>query len=147
MLIKDGFTVNASVEAVWAFLHDITRVSACVPGAEAVEEVEPDIYRGTLKARVGAVRAAFGGQVTIVERVTPERLVASVKAEDRALGSSVTATFTGQLTLVEAGTRLDYEVDVALRGRLAQVGFAVVQQTARKMTAEFARCLQEALSE
>ncbi len=59
MLIKDKFTVNAPVETVWAFIHDIPRVSACIPGAEAVEEVEPDVYRGKLKARVGVVKAAF----------------------------------------------------------------------------------------
>ncbi|MFQ5611080.1 MAG: CoxG family protein [Anaerolineae bacterium] len=146
MLIKNNFTVEAPPEAVWAFLLDIPRVSACVPGAEGVEEIEPDVFRGKLTSRVGAVRAAFAGQVTVVERVAPERLVASFQAEDRALASSVGGTFTSRLTPVEGGTQLDYEVDVALRGRLAQIGFAAVQQTARSMTARFARCLQEALS-
>jgi len=70
-----------------------------------------------------------------------------VEGEDRSLASRVKATFTGTLTQVEAGTQLDYAVDLAIRGRLAQFGFPVVQATAKKMTAEFARCLQEALSE
>jgi carbon monoxide dehydrogenase subunit G len=147
MLIKDAFTVNAPVETVWAFIHDIPRISACVPGAEAVEEVEPDVYRGKLKARVGAVKAAFDGQATVLERITPERLSASLKAEDRTLASSVTGTFTAQLTPVEASTQIDYEMKLAIRGRLATVGFTVVQQTAKKMTAEFVRSLQEALSD
>jgi carbon monoxide dehydrogenase subunit G len=37
-------------------------------------------------------------------------------------------------------------MDVALRGRLAQFGLAVVQATAKKMTAEFANCLNEVLA-
>lgn len=147
MVIKGRLTVDAPLETVWAFLQDTPRVSACMPGAEGVEEVEPDVFRGKLKARVGAVAAAFEGQVKITERVAPERIVASVKADDRALASSVTGTFVCQLKPLEAGTQLDYEVDVAIRGRLAQIGFAVVQATARKMTAQFADCLQEALSE
>jgi uncharacterized protein len=146
MIIKDTFTVGAPVETVWAFLHDIPRVSACMPGAEQVKEVETDVYQGRLTSKVGAVRAAFVGRVSIVERVAQERLVASVKADDRALASSVSGTFSCQLAPVEGGTRLDYEVDVAIRGRLAQIGFTAVQQTAKRMTAEFARCLQEALS-
>lgn len=60
--------------------------------------------------------------------------------------SRVKATFTGTLTPMESGTRLDYEVDLALRGRLAQFGFTVVRATAKKMTADFAQCLQKAVT-
>jgi carbon monoxide dehydrogenase subunit G len=147
MLIKDGFVVNAPVETVWAFLHDIPRLSACVPGVEEVQEIEPDVYQGRLKVKVGPLTAAFGGCVTIVERVAPELLAARVEGEDRSSASFVKATFSGRLTPVETGTQLEYEMDLALRGRLAQFGLTVVQGTAKKMTAEFARRLQEALAE
>ena len=147
MVIKGALTVDAPVEAVWAFLQDTPRVSTCMPGVEEVEEVEPNLYRGRLRVKVGPLAASFGGRVTIVERAAPERMVAQVEGEDRSLASRVKATFTGTLTQVEAGTQLDYAVDLAIRGRLAQFGFPVVQATAKKMTAEFARCLQEALSE
>jgi carbon monoxide dehydrogenase subunit G len=100
-----------------------------------------------LKSKVGAVRAAFTGQATITEREPPERLAASFKADDRALASSVTGTFTVQLTAVEAGTQVDYDIDVAMRGRLAQIGFTAVQQTAKRLTAEFVKCLQAELTE
>jgi carbon monoxide dehydrogenase subunit G len=147
MLIKDGFTVEATPEAVWTFILDIPRVSGCVPGATDVKETEPNVYQGKLQARVGAVKAAFSGQATLEEQVAPERLSASFKADDRALASSVTGTFIVRLTPVEAGTQVEYEIDVAMRGRLAQIGFAAVQQTAKRMTAEFVRCLQAALTE
>jgi carbon monoxide dehydrogenase subunit G len=147
MLIKDGFVVNAPVETVWAFLHDIPRLSACVPGVEEVQEIEPDVYQGRLRVKVGPLTAAFGGCVTIVERVAPELLAARVEGEDRSSASFVKATFSGRLTPVETGTQLDYEMDLALRGRLAQFGLTVVQGTAKKMTAEFAKRLQEALAE
>jgi carbon monoxide dehydrogenase subunit G len=146
MLIKDNFVVTAPVEVVWAFFQDMPRVSMCMPGADSVEEVEPNKYRGKLKAKVGAIRASFSGEVVITDQVAPELLKASIKAEDRSLASLVTGTFTSQLTPVESGTQVDYEVDVALRGRLATVGFASVQQVARRMTTQFASCLQEALS-
>lgn len=147
MLIKDGFVVNAPLETVWAFLHDIPRLSACVPGVEEVEEIEPDKYQGRLKVKVGPLTAVFGGTVTIVERIAPELLVAQVEGEDRSSASFVKATFSGRLTPVETGTQLDYEMDLALRGRLAQFGLTVVQGTAKKMTAEFVKRLQEALAE
>jgi carbon monoxide dehydrogenase subunit G len=147
MQIKDGFTVEAPPDTVWAFIHDIPRVSACVPGASDVAETETDVYEGKLKAKVGAVRAAFTGKATITERVAPEHLSASFKADDRALASSVTGTFTVRLTAVEAGTQVDYDIDVAMRGRLAQIGFTAVQQTAKRLTVEFVKCLQATLTE
>jgi len=147
MVIKDNFVVPAPVDDVWAFILDMSRVSACMPGAEDVEEVLPDKYKGRLRAQVGVVRAAFDGEVTVTEKVANERLVAKINAEDRALASYVSGTFVSQLAAVEAGTQIDYEIDVAVRGRLATVGFAAMRQVARRMTLEFANRLQEALSD
>lgn len=146
MLIKDTFRVDAPLEAVWDFLQDIPRVGGCVPGVEDIAEVEPDVYRGRLKAKVGPLAASFGGQVTIVERVPRQRLTALLEGDDKSSASFVKAKFTGQLAQAAGGTQLTYEVDMALRGRLAQFGFAVFQGMAKKMTAEFARRLQEALA-
>ena len=146
MILKDSFEIEAPIEAVWAFLLDIPRVSTCVPGAEAVAEVGPDIYRGKLKARVGAVKAAFDGEAKIEEKVAPERLSASFKAEDRKLVSIVTGSFVARLTPLEHGTQLDYEMEIAIRGRLGTIGYTVVQQTAKKMSAAFIECVAGALA-
>jgi hypothetical protein len=146
MKLQDSFVIEAPVEQVWAFLLDVPRVSACVPGAEAVKEVKPDVYQGKLKARVGAVKAAFDGEATIEEKIAPERFSASFKAQDRALASIVTGIFIARLTPVEAGTQLDYEMEVAIRGRLGSIGSTVVQQTAKKMSVEFIDCVAGALA-
>lgn len=143
MLLKDSLTIAAPIDAVWAVLDDVPRVSGCVPGVDGVTESGPDTYRGALKVKVGPIIASFEGTVRFTGRVPRERLVAEVEGQDKSSASLVKATFTGMLSAVEAGTRIDYEVDVALRGRLAQFGVTVVQATARKMTAQFARCLEE----
>lgn len=146
MLLKDSFTIEAPVEAVWALLEDVHRIAACVPGIENVEEVGPDTYNGALRIKIGPISAAFAGQVTITERTPLERLVAEVSGQDKSSASLVKATFTGQLNRVETSTQLAYEMDIALRGRLAQFGLTVVQGTAKKMTAEFARCVTARLA-
>ena len=145
MIIEGHFTVPAPQEQVWTFLQDLRRVSACVPGAEDVEEIAPDTYRGRLKVQVGAIRANFEGEVAIVQRQAPSRLVAQVKGRDPRLASTVDATFEGILEPVDGQTRLTYKVDLTLRGRIAQFGRAVIQGTARKMTQAFAECLADTL--
>ncbi len=147
MLLKDSFTVPAPVESVWDLLQDVPRIGACVPGVDTLAQTAPDVYQGALKVKVGPISAAFQGAVRFTERIPQERIVAEVDGQDKASASLVKATFTGTLRAVEGGTRVDYEVDVALRGRLGQFGAAVVQATAKKMTAEFARRLQEMITQ
>jgi carbon monoxide dehydrogenase subunit G len=146
MLLKDSFIIEAPVEAVWAFLEDVQRIAACVPGIENVEEVGLDTYNGALRIKIGPIGAAFAGQVTITERTPMERLVAEVAGKDGVSASLVKATFMGRLSPMQTSTQLDYEMDIALRGRLAQFGLTVVQATAKKMTAEFARCVTARLA-
>jgi carbon monoxide dehydrogenase subunit G len=69
-----------------------------------------------------------------------------VEGEDSSSGSSAKATFTGVLSQEDGSTKLEYEMDVSLRGRLAQFGFAVIRGTSKKMTGIFARNLREALN-
>lgn len=145
MRIEDSFTVPAPIESVWNVLIDMDRVSGCVPGAHSVTLVEEDTYDGVLSVGVGPVKASFAGRVRLLEQHAPDRIVAEVEGQDRATGSFVKATFTGVLSAVEGGSSIHYDVDVALRGRLAQFGGAVVQATAKQMTAQFARCLGKIL--
>jgi len=147
MLIKDSFTLPAPQADVWNLLQQVERVGACVPGIESLTRLEPDTYQGMLRVKIGPISAAFGGQVRFIERVAPERLVTEITGQDRVSASLVKARFTGLLSPAETGTRLAYEMDVALRGKLGQFGGTVMQATARKMTAEFAQRLGQLLAE
>ena len=147
MILKDSFIVEAPLAAVWALLQDVPRISVCIPGVRSFEEVGPDSYKGLLQVKIGPIRSSFEGQVTFIERVPLARLVAEVDGRDKVSASQVKATFTGLLSAVESGTQLDYEMDIALRGKLAQFGLVVVRATAKKMTSEFSKCFTDVLAE
>lgn len=139
MRVADSFVVRASLEKVWAFLLDIERMGRCVPGVEAIERVDDKTFRGKLKVRVGPVAAAFTGTAVLTEIEPPRRIVASLEGDDRSIASFVKATFASTLTPIEGGIEVAYQMEVNLRGRLAQFGTAVISATAKKMTAEFAK--------
>jgi carbon monoxide dehydrogenase subunit G len=147
MLIKDSFTLTAPQAEVWALLQQVERIGACVPGVETLSPIEDDTYHGTLKVKIGPISASFGGQVKFLERAAPERLIAEINGQDRSSASLVKATFTGLLIPADEGTQLAYEMDVALRGKLGQFGGAVLQATAKKMTARFVACFSQLLTE
>ena len=145
MLIKDSFVINAPPERVWALLFDIPKLSQCIPGIESVEVLDDKSYHGKLVVRVGPIRSEFSGKVTLTELDAPNRIAGLVEGDDKSSASSVRATFTGTLRAIENGTVAAFEVDANLRGRLAQFGGPVITATAKKLTAEFARCLREKL--
>ncbi|HKZ85334.1 MAG TPA: SRPBCC family protein [Anaerolineae bacterium] len=137
MQIDDSFVVHAPREKVWELFFDIGRMGQCVPGVESIERVDDVTYRGKIKIKVGPVAAAFNGTAALKEVDPPRRVVASLEGDDRSIASFVKATFTSTLSSVEGGTQVAYRMDVNLRGRLAQFGTAVINATAKKVTAEF----------
>ncbi|HEX9837989.1 MAG TPA: carbon monoxide dehydrogenase subunit G [Anaerolineales bacterium] len=145
MQIKDSFVINAPQQKVWEFLFDIPRLSQCIPGIESVEVVDDKTYRGKLVVKVGPIKSEFSGKVNLTETDAPNRIAGTVEGDDRSSASSVKATFTGTLSPVAGGTEAAFQVDANLRGRLAQFGGAVITATAKKLTAEFAKCLRERL--
>jgi len=144
--IKDSFIIQAPIESVWDFFMDVEGTSRCVPGVQSFEVVDDNNFKGELKVKVGPISAQFKGTATLTEKVPTRRLVASAEANDRATRSIVKAAFTSDLTTVDGGTQVDYEMDVSLRGRLAQFGSTVFQSTAKKVTAEFVQCVQAQLA-
>lgn len=147
MIIEDTFILLAPVKDVWDFLLDVETMSQCIPGVDALEALDDKTYRGQLKIKIGPITAAFRGVVTFKELDPPNRLVAVIEADDKASASKIKATFTATLTPHEGGTQVAYQTDLNLRGRLAQFGSAVVRGTAKKMTAQFGKCVQQSLDE
>jgi carbon monoxide dehydrogenase subunit G len=145
MQIKDSFVINAPQETVWDFLFDIPKLSQCIPGIESLEVVDDRTYRGKLVVKVGPIKSEFTGKVILTEVEAPNRIAGTVEGDDRASASSIKATFTGTLNPAADRTEAAFEVDANLRGRLAQFGGPVITATAKKLTAEFAKCLKEKL--
>lgn len=145
MQIQDSFVIHAPQEKVWEFLFDIPRLSQCIPGIDSVEVLDDKTYRGRLVVKVGPIKSEFSGKVILTEVAAPDRIAGTVEGDDRSSASSVKATFTGTLTPVAGGTEAAFQVDASLRGRLAQFGGPVITATAKKLTAEFAKCLRERL--
>lgn len=146
MRITNTFTVSAPLQNVWDFFFDLERMGSCVPGVEHIEKVDETHYNGTIQVQVGPIRARFAGTVELSEVEPPHRLVGIIQARDRGTASLIDAKFESELTASDAHTcQVMYDVDLTVRGRLAQFGGAVIEETARQLTNAFAFCLQRQL--
>ena len=141
MKLEHRVAVDASRAKVWAVLMDLPVAARCVPGTR---EVAPDGegVRGTLDVRVGPVKLALGGTVAIESRneaAGTARLRAD--AEDRRIGGSVRALVDLAVS-GDAPTELRITTDVAILGRIGELGQPLIARQAEKVLAGFAECLR-----
>lgn len=141
MRLDGDFSVTARPDRVRAVLLDVEGLATCLPGAEDVRQTEPNRYAGTLKVRLGPIAASFelGGAL----QQSDDLFAVDVRGRERLTATVVQARFEARLSPAEPGTRVAYALDVTLRGKLGQMGQAVFQDVARKMTAQTVSCLQQ----
>jgi carbon monoxide dehydrogenase subunit G len=142
MIIEETFTINAPIQKVWDFFLDIEQMSRCMPGAE-VRQTDPNTYEGELRAKVGPIGATFNGTVTLTNQTPPTALTAKVQAKDKMTASMVQGEFTSNLKrLGPLETEVSYKIDVTIRGKIGQFGQTVIQDTTKRLSAEFLACLK-----
>lgn len=150
MKIVNGFTVPAPPDQVFAFLLDVNKVVKCVPGAELTEAVDSSTFNGRLTVKAGAVTIRYQGTAEIVDTEESEdRAVVTVKAKGRETAGSGQVFATVVMTVAAAGegTEVTIDTDVNIAGKLAQFGRGTVEDMAKKMVGDMARCIQTNVSQ
>ena len=141
MKLEHRVTVDAPRAAVWAVLMDLPVAARCVPGTRDVAP-DGDGVRGILDVRVGPVKLALAGTVAVESRdeaTGTARLRAD--AEDRRLGGAVRA-FVDLAVSGDKPTELRVTSDIAVLGRIGELGQPLIARQADKVLAGFAECLR-----
>jgi len=134
-------TVDAPREEVWALLMDLPRAARCVPGTRDLTP-ESDGVHGTLDVRLGPVKLALSGTVRAESR-DEEAGTARLRADasDQRVGGAVRALVDLSVT-GDGPTELRVQSDVAILGRIGELGQPLIARQAEKVIAAFAECLR-----
>ena len=149
MIIEERFAITAPIADVWAFVLDVPRSSACMPGVTDVVPAGDDgrAYRGRIQVKVGPFKAGFAMDVEIAATEPPARLALVARGTDRGTSSMVQANVTVHLSATaETTTDVAYQMDLAIRGPLGRFGQTIIRDTARKMSEQFVACAERALA-
>ena len=130
------YKILAPREAVWDALNDPDILGSCILGCESVEKIDETHFNISLKAKVGLVNGKMKVQVELADLVPPESYVIRGGAKGGAARFAKGAAFV-KLIEEEGGTRLFYEVDANIGGKLAQVGSRLIDGAARKIADGF----------
>ncbi|HTT89589.1 MAG TPA: SRPBCC family protein [Acidimicrobiales bacterium] len=145
MELTSEFEVNLPVFDAWMVLTDVQRIAPCMPGAE-LGEVNGDEYHGRVKVRVGPITAEYKGKATFLE-LDGENYRAVLRAEGRDTRGqgNASATITAHLSASDGPTRVSVVTDLAISGRVAQLGRGVLADVSNKLMAQFVECLEATL--
>jgi carbon monoxide dehydrogenase subunit G len=128
--------IAAPRSVVWEGLNDPEVLRRSIPGCDTLQKTSPTEMTATVTAKVGPVKASFGGQVTLSNLNPPESYTISGEGKGGAAGF---AKGGADVKLVEDGdgTLLRYAVKANIGGKLAQLGARLIDGTARKMADDF----------
>lgn len=146
MKLEHRFTVNASLDETWALLTDLERVAPCMPGAELIGR-DGDAYKGRVKVKLGPVLAQYEGRASFAEKDdAAKRGVLRAEGRETKGQGSAKATVTASLTPGAGGTQVMVETDLAIVGRLAQMGRGLIAEVSEKLLGEFVANLSRAIA-
>ncbi|MBN8960250.1 MAG: carbon monoxide dehydrogenase subunit G [Rhizobiales bacterium] len=131
MQITGDYQLAASPENVWRAIHDDIVLQRCIPGCKSIERLSEDQLRAVVTTKVGPVSATLKGLITFSEQTPPKSLYLTGSGDGGIVGF---AKGGARVTLeaVPDGTHLNYEIDVAIGGKLAQLGQRLLAGTAKK---------------
>jgi uncharacterized protein len=141
--IRDEFTIGLPPEQAYPLLLDLEQVTPCMPGAELGAENEDGSRAVKVTVKLGPMRFVYDGTVRIAEHDDSARraVLVGTARETRGQGSAQ-ASIAMTVSPADPGSQVEAVADVELTGRAAQMGRGVVEDVAKKMIADMARCLE-----
>lgn len=136
MQMSDTREIAADRATVWAALLSPEVLKECVPGATEVTGTPEDGFEAVVTQKVGPVKATFKGSVTMSNMVALESLTLTGEGKGGAAGFAKGGADV-RLEEIEGGTRLSYDVEAKVGGKLAQLGSRIVDGFAKKMADQF----------
>ncbi|SEQ14553.1 CoxG family protein [Thalassovita taeanensis] len=144
MQMTDQRDIRADRATVWAALLSPQVLAECVPGTRELTGTPEDGFQATVVQKVGPVKATFNGTVLLSDMIDHESLTLSGEGKGGAAGFAKGAAKV-RLEETPEGTRLFYEVEAKVGGKLAQLGSRLIDGFAKKMADQFFTRLQEVL--
>jgi carbon monoxide dehydrogenase subunit G len=136
MTMNGEAVLPADRNRVWAALNDPEVLKACIPGCQELEKVSDTEFQATVRAAVGPVKATFKGRVQLLDLDPPNGYRIAGEGQGGVAGFAKGGAKVG-LADAEGGTRMTYDVEAQIGGKLAQLGGRLINGVAKKYADEF----------
>jgi carbon monoxide dehydrogenase subunit G len=139
------YVLPQSREKVYAALNDAEMLKKCIPGCEELVKESDNEFAAIVKLTVGPVSARFKGRVKLEDLDPPNGYRIAGEGEGGVAGFAKGGA-TVKLTEVPEGTKLTYNAEANVGGKIAQLGQRLLAGTSKKIADKFFANFTAALS-
>jgi carbon monoxide dehydrogenase subunit G len=146
MKLAGDLIIAAPRQAVFDALRDARLFASCVDGVRDLQEIDPSHYRAVMETKVAYIKFKFDVAVEVTKVEPPQTIEAKVQGTPHGIVGRLSAT--SRTTLIEENeaTRVQYEIEAALTGKLGSLGQPVIRSKAKEMERHFVEKLGAAFS-
>jgi uncharacterized protein len=146
MKLTDTREIKATPQVVWNAILNPDVLKDCIPGCESLTGSIADGYEAVVKQKVGPVSATFTGLVQLSDIVEGRSLKISGEGKGGVAGFAKGGAAVS-FEPMEGGTRLTYEAEANVGGKIAQLGSRIIDSFAKKLADEFFTRFQDAVED
>ena len=146
MKLSDTREIKADPKVVWDAILNPEVLKECIPGCESLTGSVADGYEAVVKQRVGPVSATFTGLVQLSDIIEGTSLKISGEGKGGVAGFAKGGANVS-FEPMEGGTRLTYEAEANVGGKIAQLGSRIIDSFAKKLADEFFTRFQSAVED
>ena len=146
MQFQKEVEILAPREKVWAFIWDVDRFIACVPGCKEAKTVEEGKrYTATMTEKVGPFKVEFPTTIEVLEREEFSHIKAQASGADNKIGSRMKLDLDVKLRAQDDKTILGFVAGVDILGKLAALGHGIIKRKADQVLDDFAQAVKKKL--
>ena len=131
MKLTGSYKINLEKQKVWEALNDPEVLKQAIPGCEEFTKNSDTEFTAKATNKIGPFNASFTGDIELEDLDPPNSYKISGS------GNSPVGFASGEAKVKleddENGTKLIYEVEANVGGKIAQVGSRLIDMTAKKM--------------
>ena len=135
MKLAGSYKLNVKKEVVWKALNDPEILKKCIPGCEVFEKESNTVFNATATNQIGPMNATFSGKLSLSN--IQENQSCKLSGEGQSSVGFVNGIADVKLTEENGLTILNYEVDITVGGKVAQLGSRLINGIAKKMSDYF----------
>jgi carbon monoxide dehydrogenase subunit G len=146
MKFTGDISVPAPRDAVYAKVRDARFFAYCVEGVQDLNEIDADHYTAVLETKVAYLKFKFNVAVEVTRADPPREIEAKIEGTPLGIVGRLTARSLTRLEEENAGTKISYEIEAALTGKLGSLGQPVLRSKAKELERQFAERMRAAFT-
>jgi len=135
MKLSGSYKLNVKKEIVWDALNNPEILKQCIPGCESFTKEKDNSFNVTATNQIGPMNATFSGNIKLSNIEKNKSYTLSGEGQSSVGFANGAANV--KLTEENGITLLNYEVNIDVGGKIAQLGSRLISGVGQKMSDYF----------